>query len=106
MYCEVDGDFPNHHPDPAEPENLEDLKTVVEAEGADLGLAFDGDGDRVIGRGVCAPDGEWRGTLTNCTDADGGGDLADKTSAAVAQRSLLTRGQTCGCVFVCACERK
>ena len=47
LYCEVDGDFPNHHPDPAEPENLEDLITVVEAENADLGLAFDGDGDRV-----------------------------------------------------------
>lgn len=47
LYCEIDGDFPNHHPDPAEPENLEDLKTVVQAENADLGLAFDGDGDRV-----------------------------------------------------------
>ena len=47
LYCEVDGDFPNHHPDPAEPENLEDLITVVKAEQADLGLAFDGDGDRL-----------------------------------------------------------
>ena len=44
LYCDVDGDFPNHHPDPAEPENLEDLITVVAAEKADLGLAFDGDG--------------------------------------------------------------
>ena len=55
LYCDVDGDFPNHHPDPAEPENLEDLRTVVEAEQADLGLAFDGDGDRV---GVITNSGE------------------------------------------------
>ena len=55
LYCEVDGDFPNHHPDPAEPENLEDLITVVQAENADLGLAFDGDGDRV---GVVTETGE------------------------------------------------
>ncbi len=47
LYCEVDGNFPNHHPDPAEMENLADLITVVEAENADLGLAFDGDGDRL-----------------------------------------------------------
>ena len=47
LYCEVDGDFPNHHPDPADPENLEDLITVVKAEGAQLGIAFDGDGDRI-----------------------------------------------------------
>ncbi|HEX7034606.1 MAG TPA: phosphomannomutase/phosphoglucomutase [Pseudomonadales bacterium] len=54
LYCDVDGDFPNHHPDPAEPKNLEDLITVVKAEQADIGLAFDGDGDRlgvVTGRG-------------------------------------------------------
>jgi phosphomannomutase / phosphoglucomutase len=47
LYCEIDGDFPNHHPDPAEPKNLADLITVVQAEHADLGLAFDGDGDRI-----------------------------------------------------------
>lgn len=47
LYCDVDGDFPNHHPDPAEPQNLEDLQTVVQAEQADIGLAFDGDGDRL-----------------------------------------------------------
>ncbi len=47
LYCDVDGDFPNHHPDPAEPHNLEDVITVVKDEQADLGLAFDGDGDRV-----------------------------------------------------------
>lgn len=47
LYCDVDGDFPNHHPDPAEAKNLQDLITVVAAEQADLGLAFDGDGDRI-----------------------------------------------------------
>ena len=47
LYCEVDGNFPNHHPDPADPKNLEDLITVVKPEKADLGLAFDGDGDRL-----------------------------------------------------------
>jgi phosphomannomutase/phosphoglucomutase len=47
LYCDVDGDFPNHHPDPADPKNLVDLITVVKAEQAHLGLAFDGDGDRL-----------------------------------------------------------
>ncbi len=55
LYCNIDGDFPNHHPDPAEPENLQDLIAVVKDEKADLGLAFDGDGDRL---GVVTPSGE------------------------------------------------
>jgi len=47
LYCDVDGDFPNHHPDPGKPANLADLIERVKAEGADLGVAFDGDGDRL-----------------------------------------------------------
>lgn len=47
LYCEVDGSFPNHHPDPGKPANLADLINRVQSEGADLGLAFDGDGDRL-----------------------------------------------------------
>ena len=47
LYAEVDGTFPNHHPDPAEAANLEDVIETVRAEGADVGLAFDGDADRL-----------------------------------------------------------
>lgn len=46
LFCEVDGTFPNHHPDPAKPKNLQDLIQKVKEIGADIGLAFDGDGDR------------------------------------------------------------
>ena len=48
LYCEVDGTFPNQHPDPGKPENLQDLIAKVREEQADLGLAFDGDADRVL----------------------------------------------------------
>ncbi|MCW8923182.1 MAG: phosphomannomutase/phosphoglucomutase, partial [Gammaproteobacteria bacterium] len=47
LYCDVDGTFPNHHPDPSRPENLKDIMKVVGENRLDLGLAFDGDGDRV-----------------------------------------------------------
>jgi phosphomannomutase/phosphoglucomutase len=47
LNCEIDGNFPNHHPDPSQPENLEELIMAVEHYQADLGLAFDGDGDRL-----------------------------------------------------------
>jgi phosphomannomutase/phosphoglucomutase len=54
LYCEVDGNFPNHHPDPSDPANLTYLIGTVKTEKADLGFAFDGDGDRL---GVVDPDG-------------------------------------------------
>ena len=54
LYCEVDGRFPNHHPDPSHPENLKDLIALVRTENAEIGLAFDGDGDRL---GVVTADG-------------------------------------------------
>lgn len=47
LYADVDGNFPNHHPDPSDPDNLEDLKLCVRNFQADLGIAFDGDGDRM-----------------------------------------------------------
>ncbi len=47
MFCEIDGTFPNHHPDPSKPENLQDLIKRVQATDAELGFAFDGDGDRL-----------------------------------------------------------
>ncbi|KAB2308387.1 phosphomannomutase/phosphoglucomutase [Betaproteobacteria bacterium SCN2] len=54
MYCEVDGTFPNHHPDPSVPKNLEDLIARLKTSDAELGFAFDGDGDRL---GVVTRDG-------------------------------------------------
>ena len=47
LYCDVDGTFPNHHPDPSKPENLKDLIAKLASTKAELGLAFDGDGDRL-----------------------------------------------------------
>ena len=54
LFCDVDGTFPNHHPDPSKTENLQDLIRAVAANQADIGLAFDGDGDRL---GVVSADG-------------------------------------------------
>ena len=47
LYCEVDGNFPHHHPDPSDPKNLKDLIVAVKQMNADIGVAFDGDGDRL-----------------------------------------------------------
>jgi len=55
LYCDVDGTFPNHHPDPSKPENLRDLVRALSEGDAEVGLAFDGDGDRL---GVVTKDGE------------------------------------------------
>jgi phosphomannomutase/phosphoglucomutase len=55
MFCEVDGHFPNHHPDPSDPHNLEDLIAALQNNDSELGLAFDGDGDRL---GVVTKDGK------------------------------------------------
>jgi phosphomannomutase/phosphoglucomutase len=54
LFCDVDGTFPNHHPDPAHPENLQDLIRALSETDAEIGLAFDGDGDRL---GVVTKDG-------------------------------------------------
>ena len=55
LFCEVDGHFPNHHPDPSVPENLNDLIATLKTTRAEIGLAFDGDGDRL---GVVTKDGK------------------------------------------------
>ena len=55
LFCEVDGNFPNHHPDPSKPENLADVIRALRETDAEIGLAFDGDGDRL---GVVTKDGE------------------------------------------------
>jgi phosphomannomutase/phosphoglucomutase len=55
LFCEVDGTFPNHHPDPAHPENLQDLIRCLRETDAEIGIAFDGDGDRL---GVVTKDGQ------------------------------------------------
>ncbi len=55
LYCDIDGNFPNHHPDPSKPENLAALIQTVQAQNADVGIALDGDGDRL---GVVTPQGK------------------------------------------------
>ncbi len=55
LFCDVDGNFPNHHPDPSDPHNLEDLIAALHGNDSEIGLAFDGDGDRL---GVVTKDGK------------------------------------------------
>ena len=55
LFCEVDGNFPNHHPDPSQPKNLQDLIAALKSGDAEIGLAFDGDGDRL---GIVTKDGQ------------------------------------------------
>jgi phosphomannomutase/phosphoglucomutase len=55
LFCEIDGNFPNHHPDPAHPENLQDVIRALRETDAEIGFAFDGDGDRL---GVVTKDGQ------------------------------------------------
>lgn len=55
LFCDVDGTFPNHHPDPAHPENLQDVIKALQDSDAEIGFAFDGDGDRL---GVVTKDGQ------------------------------------------------
>ena len=55
LFCKIDGNFPNHHPDPGKVENLQDLIKAVKSQSADIGIAFDGDGDRL---GVVSSNGE------------------------------------------------
>ncbi|MFH1502428.1 MAG: phosphomannomutase/phosphoglucomutase [Candidatus Eisenbacteria bacterium] len=74
LFCEPDGDFPNHHPDPTVMENVRDLIAAVRSEGADIGIGYDGDADRV-------------GTI----DETGGVVFADKVLALLA-REILERG--------------
>jgi phosphomannomutase/phosphoglucomutase len=63
LFCDIDGTFPNHHPDPSEPHNLEALVQMVQRLDADLGLAFDGDGDRL---GVVTKEGQVSSSRTAC----------------------------------------
>ena len=87
LYADVDGTFPNHHPDPAEPANLADLVAAVKAAQADLGVAFDGDGDRL---GVVTE----RGAIV----------WPDRTMMLFA-KDVLERNPCAGVVFDVKCSR-
>ena len=87
MYCDIDGSFPNHHPDPSQPENLQELIERVKAEGADVGFAFDGDGDRL---GV--------------VDAEGNIIWPDRQLMLLA-KDVLSRNQGAPIIFDVKCSR-
>ena len=87
LYCEIDGKFPNHHPDPSQPENLHDLVDKVKAEGADVGFAFDGDGDRL-----------------GLIDSDGNIIWPDRQLMLLA-KDVLSRNQGANIIFDVKCSR-
>ncbi|MCS3903274.1 phosphomannomutase/phosphoglucomutase [Methylohalomonas lacus] len=87
LYCDIDGNFPNHHPDPSQPENMQDLIARVKETGADLGFAFDGDGDRL---GV--------------VDADGNIIWPDRQLMLLA-RDVLSRNPGASIIFDVKCSR-
>ncbi len=87
LFCDIDGKFPNHQPDPSQPENLQPLIEIVKEEGADLGFAFDGDGDRL---GI----------------VDGAGNIIwpDRQMMLFA-RDVLSRNQGASIIFDVKCSR-
>lgn len=87
MYCDIDGAFPNHHPDPSQPENLKDLVERVKSEGADVGFAFDGDGDRL-----------------GLVDANGNIIYPDRQLMLLA-KDVLSRNQGANIIFDVKCSR-
>ncbi len=99
LFCDVDGNFPNHHPDPSKPENFEDLIQEVKNQKADLGVAFDGDGDRL---GVVDSDGNiiWPDRLlmlfaTDVLSRQPGGDIIYdvKSSRSLASHIISNGGR-------------
>lgn len=88
LFCEVDGHFPNHHPDPGKPENLRELIATVRSSGADLGLAFDGDADRV-------------GVVTNT-----GGIVYSDRLLMLFARDVLLRNPGAQVIFDVKCSRR
>ena len=87
LYCDIDGKFPNHHPDPSQPENLQSLIEIVKEEGADLGFAFDGDGDRL-----------------GIVDGEGNIIWPDRLMMLFA-RDVLSRNQGASIIFDVKCSR-
>ena len=87
LFCDIDGTFPNHQPDPSQPENLQSLIDIVKEEHADLGFAFDGDGDRL-----------------GIVDGDGNIIWPDRQMMLFA-KDVLTRNQGATIIFDVKCSR-